>query len=126
MRIFNPPWPLASLVCLLLPLWLGTAHAQGWAPIQTALDANGTVLPGPVLHFDLVRSDISVTVNNQALNSAEVANGYINFEPLQNGQYFADGALPAQESEVPALSSALRLNTGTHIRSGKPRRPGNP
>ena len=115
MRILNTVWRRASLVCLLLPLSLGTAHAQDWEPIQTALDADGLVLPGPVLHFDLVRSDISITVNNQALNSAEVANGYINFKPLQYGQYFADGALPAQESEVPALSSALRMNPAVHI-----------
>jgi uncharacterized protein DUF1259 len=115
MRTLNTLQRRASLVCLLLPLSLGTARAQDWNIIQTPLDADGLVLPGPVLHFDLVRSDISVTVNNQVLNSAEVANGYINFEPLQNGQYFVDGALPAQESEVPALSSALRTNTAVHI-----------
>lgn len=115
MRTLKSLWRGGSLVCLLLPLSFATADAQDWGPIQAALDANGTVLPRPVLHFDLVRSDISVTVNNQALNSAEVANGYIHFKPLQNGQYFADGSLPAQESEVPTLSSALRMNTALRI-----------
>jgi hypothetical protein len=91
------------------------AHAQDWTSVQSAFGANGTVLPGPVLHFDLVRSDLSITVNNQPLNPAEVANGYVNFKLLQDGRYFADGSLPAEESQVPALSSALRTNTAVHI-----------
>jgi hypothetical protein len=104
-----------SLACLAAPLLLHSAYGQDWTPIQTALDANGTILPGPVLHFDLVRSDLSITVNGQALNPAEVANGYINFELLSTGLYFADGALPAEESQVPALSAALQANSAVHI-----------
>ena len=68
---------------------------------------------GASLH--LVRGDPSVTVNGQALDPAEIANGYVNFKFLSDGQYFADGALPAQESEVPALSTALRLDKAVHI-----------
>ena len=82
------------IVCIAMPLLLHSAYAQDWTPIQTALDATGTVLPGPVLHFDLVRSDLSITVNSQPVNPAEVANGYINFKLLPSGSYFADGALP--------------------------------
>jgi hypothetical protein len=115
MQTPNPLWRRASLVCLALPLSLCAAQAQNWTPIQTAFGANGTVLPGSVLHFDLVRGDISITVNGQALDPAEIANGYVNFKFLSDGQYFADGALPAQESEVPALSTALRLDKAVHI-----------
>jgi hypothetical protein len=115
MRILSALLRPAAVVCLAAPLLLHTANAQDWTPIQTALGANGTVLTGPVLHFDLVRSDLSITINSQALDSAEAANGYINFKLLQDGHYFADGALPAEEAQVPALTSALRANPVVHI-----------
>jgi uncharacterized protein DUF1259 len=104
-----------AVFCLAFPLFIPAALGQDWTPIQTAFGANGTVLSGPVLHFDLVRSDLSISVNNQLLNPAEVANGYVNFKQLQNGRYFADGSLPAEEAQVPALSSALRANPAVHI-----------
>jgi Domain of Unknown Function (DUF1259) len=115
MKISVPLVRSLAIVSLAIPLALHSAFAQNWTPIQTAFDANGTVLSGPVLHFDLVRSDLSITVNNQSLNPAEVANGYVNFKMLSAGVYFADGALPAEESQVPALSAALQANSAIHI-----------
>ena len=115
MRILKHLVRPAAAFCLAAPLLFPTARAQDWTPIQSALGANGTALAGPVLHFDLVRTDLSVTVNNQPVNAAEVANGYINFKLLPNGNYFSDGSLPAEESQVPALSAALRADTKVHI-----------
>ena len=115
MRILSALLRPAAVVCLAAPLLLHTANAQDWTPIQTALGASGTVLTGPVLHFDLVRSDLSITINSQPLDSAEAANGYINFKLLPDGHYFADGALPAEEAQVPALTAALRANPVVHI-----------
>jgi hypothetical protein len=74
-------------------------------------------MPGQVLRFELVRQDLTVTVNGQTLPSYEVAavaNGFVAFKEIHDGQFFADGSLPAQESEVAALETALRANT--HIR----------
>jgi len=41
--------------------------APDWSPIQTALGANGVVMPGNVLRFELARQDLALTVNGQAL-----------------------------------------------------------
>jgi hypothetical protein len=56
-----------------------------------------------------------MTVNGQAQNVGAVANGFVAFKNSSDGQVFADGALPAQESEVVALETALRANKHIHI-----------
>jgi hypothetical protein len=92
--------------------------APDWSAIQTALGADGVVFPGNVLRFELVRQDLSITANGQALpvnELAAVANGYIGFKPLGGSEFFADGSLPAQEAELAALEVALRTNTHIHI-----------
>jgi hypothetical protein len=104
----------AHIVGLVLTSLLCSASAQDRTTIRNALGANGLV-NGSVLHFDLVRSDLSITVNNQPVDPAEVANGYVNFKRLNKTTYFADGSLPAQEAEVPALEAALRKDTNIHI-----------
>lgn len=88
--------------------------ATDWSAIQSALGANGVQLPGNVLRFELVRQDLSVTVNGQAVpanETAAIANGYIGFKEIGGSQFFVDGSLPAQESELSALELALRKNT---------------
>jgi hypothetical protein len=89
--------------------------APDWSAIQSALGATGTEMPGNVLRFELVRSDLTMTVNGQAQNVGAVANGFVAFKNSSDGQVFADGALPAQESEVVALETALRANKQIHI-----------
>ncbi|HEY1500137.1 MAG TPA: DUF1259 domain-containing protein [Acidobacteriaceae bacterium] len=84
--------------------------APDWSAVQTALGASGTEMPGNVLRFELVRSDVAETVNGQAQNPGAVANGFVAFKHAYDGQTFADGSLPAQESEVTALETALRTN----------------
>jgi hypothetical protein len=91
--------------------------ATDWSAIQTALGANGVELPGNVLRFELVRADLTVAVNSQTLpinEVAAIANGYVAFKPIGNS-FFADGSLPAQESELSALELALRQNSRIHI-----------
>lgn len=96
-----------------------TYAATDWSAIQSALGANGTVMPGDVLRFELVRQDItSLTVNGQLVPPEELAavsNGFIAFKPMGNGQFFVDGSLPAQETEVAALVAALQTNTKIQI-----------
>ncbi len=94
--------------------------ATDWSAIETAMKVNGTVLPGDVLRFELVRSDLAVSVNGVAVpgvETAAVANGFVAFKETSGGQFFADGALPAQESEVPALENALIAHAHIHITS---------
>jgi hypothetical protein len=89
--------------------------ATDWSAIQTALGTNGTEMPGDVLRFDLVRLDLTLTVNGQAQTPGAPANGFIAFKPAHDGQMFADGSLPAQETEVAALEAALRANKHIEI-----------
>ena len=93
-----------------------TYAATDWSAIQSALKADGSLMPGNVLRFELDRKDLTVSVNGQALNpfEAQVANGFVAFKQIRNNWFFADGSLPAQESELPAVQTTLRLNT--HIR----------
>lgn len=75
-------------------------------------------MPGNVLRFELARQDLALTVNGQAVPAslaAEYANGYIAFKPIGDSRFFADGALPAQESELPAVQDALRNDKHFHI-----------
>lgn len=108
-----------ALAFVFFPLLCGKTFAAtpDWSPIQSALNANGTEMPGNVLRFELVRQDLSVTVSGQPVPATEVAaitNGFIAFKPAGQGQFFVDGSLPAQETEVAALQTALRQNK--HIR----------
>lgn len=105
------------LVCF---LWFGekTYAATDWSAIQDAMHANGMEMPGGVLRFELVRQDLTVTIAGQAVpraQSAAVTNGFIGFKEMSNGEFFADGSLPAQESEVAELETALRRNPEIHI-----------
>ncbi|MBV8437407.1 MAG: hypothetical protein JOY95_07845 [Silvibacterium sp.] len=81
--------------------------ATDWTPIQTALGANGVEMPGSVLRFELVRQDLTITINGTKLPAnevAEVANGYLGFKEVHgSGSFFVDGSLPALEGEVTAL-----------------------
>jgi hypothetical protein len=89
--------------------------APDWSAIQSALGATGTEMPGDVLRFELVREDLSVTVNGQAQNLGAIQNGFVAFKRAYDGQMFADGSLPAQETEVAALETALRTNKHIQI-----------
>lgn len=92
--------------------------ASDWSAIQSALGANGVQFSGDVLRFELVRQDLTMTVNGQVIPSyqtAAIANGYIGFKQIDNSQFYADGSLPAQETELSALQSALRQNKNIHI-----------
>jgi hypothetical protein len=89
--------------------------APDWSAIQTAMGASGIEMPGNVLRFELYRSDLSVTVSGQPQALGAVANGFIAFKRAYDGQMFVDGGLPAQESEVNALETALRTNRHIEI-----------
>jgi hypothetical protein len=89
--------------------------AADWSAIQTALGATGTEMPGNVLRFELCRSDLPMTVNGVAQTDGAVGNGFVAFKRSHDGQMFADGSLPAQESEVTALETALRANKHIQI-----------
>ena len=86
-----------------------------WSAIQTAMGASGTEMPGDVLRFELVRSDLTMTVNSQAQTPGSVANGFVAFKRAWDGQMFVDGSLPAQETELAALEAALRADRRIHI-----------
>jgi Domain of Unknown Function (DUF1259) len=108
-----------ALAIVLFLLHTGTTFAAtNWGAIQTAMKANGTVMPGDVLRFELVRQDLTMTINGTAVPAQEVAsvaNGFVAFKEMSNGQFYADGALPAQESEVTALQDALLKHAHIHI-----------
>jgi len=103
-----------ALVFLSLPATQALA-APDWSAIQSALGASGTAMPGDVLRFELVRSDLTMTVNGLPQNLGAVANGFVAFKHAYNGGTFTDGSLPAQESEVVALETALRSNPHIQI-----------
>jgi Domain of Unknown Function (DUF1259) len=108
-----------ALVFVFSLAWTGKMFAAtNWSDIQSALGANGTVLPGNVLRFELVRLDLPVSVNGTSLPAVEVAavaNGFVAFKAVRGGEFFADGSLPAQESELAGLLAALRANHRVHI-----------
>lgn len=94
------------------------AASPDWSAIQSALNANGTELPGNVLRFELVRKDLPITVNGQQLPVvfiASAANGFIAFKPTHHGQFFVDGSIPVQESELTTLQTSLRQSKSIHI-----------
>jgi len=95
-----------------------TYAATNWSAIQSALGTTGTLLPGNVLRFELVRHDLPIMINGTVMPYSEiaaVANGFIAFEPTYGGQFFVDGSLPTQDSELPAVQNALRSSKSIHI-----------
>jgi hypothetical protein len=109
---------VAFALAILTLLCRSSFAATDWSAIQSALGASGTEFPGNVLRFELSRQDLAVTVNGQPVVQTEVAaitNGYVAFKPVGGSLFFADGSLPAQESELSALQLALRQNTHIHI-----------
>lgn len=89
--------------------------ATDWTAIQTAMGASGVEMPGDVLRFDLVRAELSLSVNSQPQTVGAVGNGFVSFKPAGNGRMFVDGSLPAQETELAGLQTALGLDTRIHV-----------
>lgn len=91
--------------------------ATDWSAIQTNMHADGVAMPGGVLRFELVRQELSMTVDGVAVPALEVAavsNGFVAFKQMANGQFYADGSLPTLESEMAAMVPVLL--THPHIR----------
>ncbi|HZZ38723.1 MAG TPA: DUF1259 domain-containing protein [Acidobacteriaceae bacterium] len=92
--------------------------ATDWSAIQSDLQADGTLMPGNVLRFELVRQNLAITVNGVAVPSyqnAAIANGFIAFRPSRNGRFFIDGSLPAQETELSPLLAALGADSRIQV-----------
>ena len=89
--------------------------APDWTAIQTAMGASGVEMPGDVLRFDLVREDLNMVVSGQAQTPGAVGNGFVAFKSTGGGRMFVDGSLPAQETELAALETALRTDKRIHI-----------
>jgi hypothetical protein len=109
---------IAILLALSTLLCSNSFAAPDWSAIQGALNATGVELPGNVLRFELSRQDLTMTVNGQpvpSIETAAIANGYVAFKHIDEVRVFVDGALPAQETELPALQAALRADTKIHI-----------
>ena len=106
------------LAVVLLPTQ-GAFAATDWSGIQAAMGTEGYVFPGDVLHFQLSRRDLAISVDGVPLPqsgfNATVANGFVAFKEKRGNDFFADGALPAQESEVAVLEDSL-LSHGRAIR----------
>lgn len=106
------------LAVVLLPTQ-GAFAATDWSGIQAAMGADGYVFPGDVLHFQLSRRDLPISIDGapplNVIFNAAVANGFVSFKEKRRNDFFADGALPAQESEVSALEDSL-LSHGRAIR----------
>jgi Domain of Unknown Function (DUF1259) len=109
-----------ALAVVVFSLAAGKAFAApDWTAVQSAMGASGTPMPGNVLRFELCRSDLvgSFTVNGLSPAECAVENGFVAFKPLrdENGEVFADGSIPAQETELNALETALRTDKRIHI-----------
>ncbi len=104
--------PLA--LCLAFTLSSHATPTPYYAPIQGYMGAKGVIQADGVLHFDLVRSDLAISVNGQAVNSAELP-GYVNFKDLFNGSWFVTGSLPAVESQAATVQAALRIDPNINI-----------
>lgn len=92
--------------------------ATDWSAIQAAMGTEGAVLPGDVLRFQLVRREVPYSVNGIPVWEGyigSVTNGFVAFKEKRNGQFYVDGALPAQESELSALQDALLQHSQFHI-----------
>jgi hypothetical protein len=109
---------LALAIAVTTTLSVKSFAATDWTPVQTALQANGLEFPGNVLRFELSRQDLPVTADGQTLTIgeiAEVANGFVAFKPIDDQLFFVDGALPAQETELADLQTALRADKRIRI-----------
>jgi len=106
------------LAVVLLPT-KGAFAATDWSGIQAAMGTDGYVFPGDVLRFQMSRRDLPISIDGvpplNAIFNAAVANGFVAFKEKRRNDFFADGALPAQESEVSALEDSL-LSHGRAIR----------
>lgn len=95
--------------------------ATDWTLIQEALHASGICFPGNVLRVDLIRQDLSgLTINGRPVPSGEVAaivNGFLAFKEVEPGRFYICGSLPALESELSELQSALRKTRAIQITS---------
>ena len=93
---------------------VGLGRETDWTLIREAMHASGSLFPGNVLRFELVRQDLtSLAVNGQPVPVSEfaaLASGFIAFRETEAGQFYIVGSLPALESEVSALLTALRIN----------------
>jgi Domain of Unknown Function (DUF1259) len=113
--------PRAIAVVLALFTWFGATAfaATNWSAIQAALGANGTEFPGNVLRFELSRLDLTITVSGVTLTpntmNPAIGNGFIGFKPIGRSRFFVDGSLPALDSELDALQTALRADKRIHI-----------
>jgi hypothetical protein len=105
---------LALFVAAFVTLPSHATPTPYYAPIQSYMGATGVIQPDGALHYDLVRSDLSISINGQAVNSAELA-GYVNFKDLYNGAWFVTGSLPAVESQAAAVQAALRVDPNINI-----------
>ncbi len=100
---------------------LGAFAATDWSGIQAAMGTDGYVFSGDVLRFQLARRDLGFSVDGVPLGgdfrgyNAAISNGFVAFKEKRRNDFFADGALPAQESEVSALEDSL-LSHGRAIR----------
>jgi hypothetical protein len=107
---------LVLAVVLLSPL--GAFAATDWSGIQAAMGTDGYVFPGDVLRFQLARRE-NISVDGApplpGHFAAAVSNGFVAFKQKRGNDFFADGALPAKESEVSALEDSL-LGHGRAIR----------
>jgi hypothetical protein len=91
--------------------------ATNWSAVQTAMGANGNLMPGDVLRFELARNDLNMTIDGVSVGDdqqAAVANGFVAFKQ-KAVRWYADGALPAQESELTALEDAILKYPRIHI-----------
>ena len=95
--------------------------ATDWSGIQAAMGTDGYVFSGDVLRFQLARRDLQVSVDEApalgAFFNAAVTNGFVAFKEMRHGEFYADGALPAQESELSALEDSLLQHRQIHITS---------
>jgi hypothetical protein len=121
MRLVRNSVVVQSLVLALavFSLHRNAFAATDWSGIQAAMGTDGYVFPGDVLRFQLSRHDLAVSVDGVPLGqfgfNAAVANGFVAFKEKRLNDFFVDGALPAQESEVSALEDSL-LAHGRAIR----------
>lgn len=108
------------VVLILFTVVCGKSFAStDWSAIQAALGTDGTEFPGNVLRFELSRVDLTITVSGVTFTDKRqnpaIANGFIGFKPIGGSRFFVDGSLPAQDSELEALQTALRADKRVHI-----------
>jgi hypothetical protein len=104
-RVLSPALLVAAFG-LFVPL-SSYAVTPDYTPFQKAFGATGTIEPDGVLHFDLVRGDLSIKVGAQAVNSAVGGYGYVNFKYLGDNKWYTNGSLPVQEAEAATVQDAL-------------------